>query len=456
MKIIICLLFFTLLAQSAAAENISLAVTLPGEIYLGAIHTSLFKITNLNHVKGVDSFVNVTISYNVKRADGSEYYASNFSKLVNSYSSSSTGYLFAGELGNFVLCGCEACNDLDCVCACGNFSVLNPMALGCNASINITVEKEIYYNNEKVGIRNLLASSDDLPFVIEYWVEDLFGNEVKGRMNTSNLDEKTFTPDISEKDGVFIAKNMLVFIGCNNSNPAQESSRLFVVKNQDYSPDTAIRVPAGSADEVSETATKNVSKSKGSIASFYTRTKKYHEEINLYANIKVDSRATVVLRGSLGDQYRELAGSEKLVFSAKASPGENVYILELYKSDELIDSKSLLVSLEGSAAVKVEPKNTTAQIIKNATKSSSTTGQQLNKQTPKTDGEQTLNSSKEFYFEIAQPSNTVSANSLPEPSPMTGLVTYRSSKDKVAGYAPYFVIGMLLLVIAVYSLKKRR
>jgi hypothetical protein len=343
-----------------ALENktIRIDITLPDEVMLGLTYNTLFKVTNLNYSRNFDSHVNVTVYYNLSK-NGVLVYESNFSKVINSFSTSSNGFLFFNEIGSFTLCGSSALADT----VCRQVVVINPLEVGCQVSVNLSIPKSVFSNNEQVEITNVISMQpqDDYPFIIEYWVEDLFGEVVKKKLNTSNDNDKVFTPQIKDKVGVFVAKNKLTYVGCNNTISGTESSFLFVVRNQDY-------VEKKLEEDVSNAS----SYVKGKITSFYTRTKNFNESINLYANVKTLEGGYVLLSGNDVDEVVRLdasTSSQKLSFNVKARPGENKFYLELFEKGESVEKKSVVFSLK--EAEKKLPKNATVK--KQASNTSKTT-----------------------------------------------------------------------------------
>ena len=99
----------------------------------------------------------------------------------------------------------------------------------CFVVLNLSTDKELYTERESVQIKNSI-SNDDYAYIIEYWVEDLFGNEVKKKLNTSNTNTKSYTPGIAENDKAFMLRNRLAFVDCINTNDELENEKLIVVK----------------------------------------------------------------------------------------------------------------------------------------------------------------------------------------------------------------------------------
>ena len=99
----------------------------------------------------------------------------------------------------------------------------------CNISLSIKLEKQFYNTGEKVEFYNYL-NNKTFSFKIEYWIEDLFGNIIKNKVETKNTNKKSYTPKINGPEKVFIIKNNLIFVGCNNTNNKTKSEKIFVVK----------------------------------------------------------------------------------------------------------------------------------------------------------------------------------------------------------------------------------
>ena len=404
-----------------AEQSVDLKVVLPQEAYLGIVYDSLFRITNLNYKKGADNFINVTVYYNVTK-EGREgaVIESSFEKIVNSYSYASTGLVFLDETGDYTICGWSQGSNL----ACMNFTVLDPLQIACSVSVNLSLKKLVFANNEKVDIKNVIGfgEGDEFPYILEYWIEDLFGTVVKKRLNTSNDNLKVFTPDVDELDRVFVVKNRLVFTGCNNSNPETGSEALFIIRNQDYKEPEKVKAAAASSQT-----------KKNEIVSFYTRTRNYHPEINLYANVKVKGEATLRLKFRGGEERRDIAGDDKPLFTVPAQRGPNVYSLELYVGTKLADTKSLLVELEGegneenisdSASQEEQPVNITETIKPSA---------------------ESVNASGNI---LALKNETPDAPEEPVKQEITGDVVFEGSRPKSAGMVPYLLAALVAAGVA--------
>ncbi|MFH1506618.1 MAG: hypothetical protein ABIE94_06575 [archaeon] len=231
-------------SNTSQGKDIKLSVSLDDVLFKGLTYTKLFKIENLDDELGIDDNVTVFIYYNIT-SNRSIVKEDIFNKTINSYSTSNTGSFFANIPGNYTLCGkiinasvndTNLSNNHDCK----GFIVIDSNFIPCNVSLDLSTDKFIYNNSEKINIYNGI-SNESFPFFIEYWIEDLFGNIIKERYNTSNTASKSYTPDISESDAVFVIKNRLSFIACNNSNKQTENSVVAVVKSR-KDPNSSIHV----------------------------------------------------------------------------------------------------------------------------------------------------------------------------------------------------------------------
>jgi|GEM_PF-4367095 hypothetical protein len=112
----------------------------------------------------------------------------------------------------------------------------------CNAIINIIIKNSstIYENNIPIKFQNKIEINETIEseeYIIDYWIEDLFGNIIKNKISTNNQDEKSFTPKIDEEDKILVIKNVLKNFSCNISNNTSE--KIILIKNSKYTPLTS-------------------------------------------------------------------------------------------------------------------------------------------------------------------------------------------------------------------------
>jgi hypothetical protein len=217
----------------------------------------------------------------------------------------------------------------------------------CNLSLSIRTEKDIFDDEAIVFFNELSPKPSN--FSIEYWAEDLFGNVVKNRISTSNLNSKQFTPKTDETDRVFIirsslslpclehelhAEKMVVYrtgnplaTKCNCEQTCKDSTEIIYIQNK-----TAC---AG-------TGTDSGSKSLLYLLSFYTRARNAAKSIRLYANIKGPENVSLPEAGLA--VYRlipvfnaTLSEPQLLDFNASLGPGNNTFLALLYSGGRIVD-----------------------------------------------------------------------------------------------------------------------
>ncbi|MDO8740298.1 MAG: hypothetical protein Q7J54_01845 [Candidatus Woesearchaeota archaeon] len=218
---------------NATIKGLELTANLNDIIYLGGEYTGLFKIENLDHITGQTDHINATVYYNITNESSliKEGYF-NITNL-NSYTTSDTGEFTPNMAGNYSLCGlivnstvndANSSNDF----ACKNFTVIDTSSVPCNISINLSSENTIYLTNESIKFYNNLNNETFL-YTIEYWKEDLFGAQIGSRTNTTNTNQKSWSPSIDELDQVFFIKNRIAYVACNDTNSTDDYSEKMVV-----------------------------------------------------------------------------------------------------------------------------------------------------------------------------------------------------------------------------------
>ncbi|MEM4637691.1 MAG: hypothetical protein QXK76_01525 [Candidatus Woesearchaeota archaeon] len=149
----------------------------------------------------------------------------------------------------------------------------------CNISIGIKLkeEKQIYENKESIKFYNTLNITPYYKsnFSIEYWVEDLYGTILKSKIQTTNLNEKTFTPNIKEKVSAIIIKNNLINIesNCSENILNDGAEKILIIKNPYYEEKKC---------EVAETNVQGKDESKNSLETSFIDTK--IDEKNIIVN----------------------------------------------------------------------------------------------------------------------------------------------------------------------------
>lgn len=114
---------------------------------------------------------------------------------------------------------------------CYNFSVIDSSLLSCELSLNITTDQNIIYQQDQSITFQPELNNESFSFSIEYWIEDLFGNILKNRLNTTNTNKKSWKTDIEEQDRVLFIKANLYPL-CNDTNSSDNyAEKMFIVTN---------------------------------------------------------------------------------------------------------------------------------------------------------------------------------------------------------------------------------
>lgn len=102
----------------------------------------------------------------------------------------------------------------------------------CNISLMIFADT-LVNNSQTIKYKHYLNTLD-YNFTIEYWIDDIFGNNIRQGRNTTNTNKKSFTPNIDEKEKSFVLK-AVVYSECNDTDTADNyAEKVVVVKNLDY------------------------------------------------------------------------------------------------------------------------------------------------------------------------------------------------------------------------------
>jgi len=218
-------------------KNIVLSTQLEDAIYTGSKYTKLFgiKIDNKESCSEKDI---ITIFYNITNNGGVK--ENIFTKEVGCSSTASTGELFLEEPGDYTLCG-KTINstidetDLTDNFVCMDFEVVDPYSVSCDISLETNTEQTIFYDKgDSIKFKHVL-SNDSFPYAIEYWVEDLFGNIIKNKFNTTNTNQKSWKTSIDEEDRVLFLKS-IIHPSCNDFNLSNNlDEKMFIVVSNEFS-----------------------------------------------------------------------------------------------------------------------------------------------------------------------------------------------------------------------------
>lgn len=218
-------------------KGMKIDINLEEILYLGITYNSLFKITNQDHVSGITDSINVTIGYNITRKNQSIKSEIITITGINSYKTSGTGSFTPDQAGNYTISGWiinSTVNDTnyeDDVIK-SNFTVIDTTNIPCNISLNLSIHNFTLVEGESIKFYNNL-NNETYPYIIEYWIEDFFGNIYKNKYNTSNTNQKSWKTNIVEEDRVLFIKSKL-YLFCNDSDPNDnQAESMFIVKGSE-------------------------------------------------------------------------------------------------------------------------------------------------------------------------------------------------------------------------------
>ncbi len=264
---ILILLSLTISATASTNQSLKITPLSDKSFYLQNQYTSLFKI----EIKGKSPCSpkdQVTVAYNISK-DGVMLQNDSFTKEVGCTTQSSTGSFSPQEIGNYLLCGLitnsTVNTNLNLTPSCINFEVLDTAAISCDIQLSLNLNESIFYQNGQSFKFSPELSNQSFPYQIEYWIEDLFGEIVKPKINTTNTNEKSWKTDIQEQDRVLLMK-AIVYPSCSdhnlNNNIAQQM--FIVTKNQS----SEISSSSSLAADLEENSSLNISDINPEIASY--------------------------------------------------------------------------------------------------------------------------------------------------------------------------------------------
>lgn len=241
-------------------HDLEIEVYLDSTINLNQQYDKLFKITNVDSDKGI--VYNISVEYNITANESILKQESFILESVNHYTAVGTGSHTFNTTGNFTICGIitnSSVNDslTSNNIACKSVLVIDTSSIPCNVSLNISTDKQIYNLGESIKF-NTNINNESFYYVIEYWIEDLFGNIRKSKYETTNTNQKSWTPDIDARDEGFLIKSRISYIACNDTYEGDDGAELlFIFKDDDYSPGTAS--PSSLSSSISQISDSNIS-----------------------------------------------------------------------------------------------------------------------------------------------------------------------------------------------------
>ena len=224
-------------------QNILLSTNLENNHYLDINFDHLFAVDKQIDCSEKDK---VTVLYNISK-NNILIKEELFTRDLNSCTkvSASTGDFTPIETGNYTLCGVilnstVGENNSFYNQVCNSFEVLDTFTISCDITLQLKTNETIFYENGQSIEFKPELSDKSFPFVIEYWIEDLFGNIVKPKLNTTNTNEKSWKTNIKEQDRVLFLKAM-VYPACNDGDYYDNvAEKMFIVTKNEATTTSAV------------------------------------------------------------------------------------------------------------------------------------------------------------------------------------------------------------------------
>ena len=178
----------------------------------------------------------IQVNYNITAYPNNLIKISSFAKTLGCSSYSSTGEFTPPQAENYTICAkiinsSITQDNLEDNSLCYNFSVIDNSLSPCDLSLAMNTDENIIYQQEQSIKFQPELNNDSFPFIIEYWIEDLFGNILKNKLNTTNTNKKSWKTDIEEQDRVLFIKSNL-YSQCNDTNISNNyAEKMFIVTN---------------------------------------------------------------------------------------------------------------------------------------------------------------------------------------------------------------------------------
>lgn len=238
-------LFLYLCSSFVLAEDsenktafLTLSTNLEKTLNLNAKYTYLFKL-EIKEKKPCSPKDTVEVFYNFSK-NNFLVKEDSFSKEIGCTSSASTGEFTPMETGNYTLCGKVVNSSVSFSpnVSCMEFEVADTSSLSCDFSLHLKTNETIFYENGQSIEFKPELNNQSFPYLIEYWIEDMFGNLVKPKLNTTNTNEKSWKANIKEQDRVLFLK-AVVYPSCTDQNLSNNAAeKMFIVTKNETTTET--------------------------------------------------------------------------------------------------------------------------------------------------------------------------------------------------------------------------
>ena len=226
-------------SENNTQKGISLKVNLDDVLYRDIAYTSLFEIKNLDHVTGITGNITLVFSYSIMHANKTIQNEMITIHGLNEKKTAGTGLFEPNESGFYTISGAmisTSVNDSNLLDNTDSkiVEVLDTGSIPCNISLHVFTDALIY-NETQTADLILELNNESIPFTIEYWVEDIFGEVFKNKVNTTNSNKKSWKTNIDDEDRALYFKAKTYPMCADVDTADNENSVLFIVKSDPLS-----------------------------------------------------------------------------------------------------------------------------------------------------------------------------------------------------------------------------
>jgi uncharacterized protein YneR len=254
-------------------EDFQINVNLQSPAVVGIVYADLFKIEIKNKVN-CSKQDTIIVNYNITTRNSTIKIA-NFTRAVGCSATADTGNWTPATEGNFTICGklisttsnnTNLANDA----ICSNITVVNSDSIACDLSIHVNATDFIYRYSETIDygliVNDLNCSNMTHPYVINYEIEDFFGNYLRNPYNStydikcSDSSSHQKQPDEICGTEAYYIKAEILNTYCNDTNPGNnQDSFLIIVKGKSPKSSDCKTSSSGGSGTTTTTQTQDVS-----------------------------------------------------------------------------------------------------------------------------------------------------------------------------------------------------
>lgn len=198
--------FLVLGNEELKVKDVEINLLIPSVVELNKTYSELVLVKNNDDIIGIDDNLTINVTWILSNNETTQIHSQ--IKRLNYFTKSGFGSLLINESYNYSFCASYTPVDFFDPNSFNNnickevFVNQNKTIIFVNncSTISISSDKLLYFKGSSIKFE----IKTDNPY--SYWVEDLFGNIVKGVVNSTSSSVKSYTPSFSEKEKSFVLK----------------------------------------------------------------------------------------------------------------------------------------------------------------------------------------------------------------------------------------------------------